>query len=493
MKRFLLTLLVALLGGFSALFMQNVFFSEKEVSTFKNLSTEERGNIPSSFAHILSNTPTTLPDFTVVAEMTVNTVVHIRTEFERPSNTYDEFLGPDAFRDFFFGPRQRRSPQRPAIGAGSGVIISHDGYVITNNHVVQDASLVEVTLNNNEIFEAEVVGLDPTTDLALLKIEAEDLPYAIFGDSDKVKVGEWVLAVGNPFNLTSTVTAGIVSAKGRQINILGGGTAIESFIQTDAAVNRGNSGGALVNTAGELVGINAAIASTTGTFAGYSFAIPSNIAKKVSMDLMEHGEVQRGFLGVEIQEVNPRLARELELSVNRGVYIGSVAERSAGSEAGLEEGDVITGLDGKQINTTSALMETLGRKRPGDEITVTYIREGRTKEGKAILRNIHGDTSIVQRAESEVFELLGATLENLNNQDLRRLNIRNGVRVSSLSEGTLRQAGVRDGFIITHVDRETVASASELINKLKGKSGGVLLEGVYPNGARAYYGIGLEG
>jgi serine protease Do len=287
------------------------------------------------------------------------------------------------------------------------------------------------------------------------------------------------------------VTAGIVSAKGRQINILGGGTAIESFIQTDAAVNRGNSGGALVNTAGELIGINAAIASTTGTFAGYSFAIPANIAKKVTQDLMEFGEVQRGFLGVEIQEVNPRLARELELTVNRGVYIGAVAEGSAGKQAGLKDGDVITALDGRPINTTSALMETLGRKRPGDEIAVTYNRNGRTMEGKAVLRNIHGDTGVVQRVDSDVIELLGVRLENLTSQDLRRLNIRNGVRVSGVKDGKLAKAGIKEGFVITHIDRQAVASSRDLSVALKDKSGGVLIEGVYPNGARAYYGVGL--
>jgi serine protease Do len=489
MKKVLFVMLIAILGGFSALLIERTFYSQQEVP--QNAIGQQTGSIPSSFVHMLANTPTTLPDFALVAEMTVNSVVHIRAEFDRPSNAYDEFQGPDAFRDFFFGPRQRRSPQRPAVGAGSGVIISSDGFIVTNNHVVQDASLVEVTLNNNDIYIANVVGTDPTTDLALLKIESTDLPFALFGDSDNVKVGEWVLAVGNPFNLTSTVTAGIVSAKGRQINILGGGTAIESFIQTDAAVNRGNSGGALVNTAGELIGINAAIASTTGTFAGYSFAIPANIAKKVTQDLMEFGEVQRGFLGVEIQEVNPRLARELELTVNRGVYIGAVAEGSAGKQAGLKDGDVITALDGRPINTTSALMETLGRKRPGDEIAVTYNRNGRTMEGKAVLRNIHGDTGVVQRVDSDVIELLGVRLENLTSQDLRRLNIRNGVRVSGVKDGKLAKAGIKEGFVITHIDRQAVASSRDLSVALKDKSGGVLIEGVYPNGARAYYGVGL--
>ena len=493
MKKFLLFLIVAILGGFSTLFIQRYVWQPQgvQIATTGNMVPGNAFSAPGAFTSMLSNIPTTLPDFTVVAEMTVNTVVHIRAEFERPSSIYEEFFGPgDMFREFF-GPRQRRQPERRVQGAGSGVILSSDGYVITNNHVVQDAVEVEVTLNDNRVFEATVVGLDPTTDLALLKIEGENLPYAVFGDSDEVKVGQWVLAVGNPFNLTSTVTAGIVSATGRNINILGGGTAIESFIQTDAAVNRGNSGGALVNTSGELIGINAAIASTTGSFAGYSFAIPANIAKKVTMDLMEHGEVQRGFLGININDVTPALVREQNLNVNRGVWVAGVNENSAGEEAGLKEGDVITAVEGRTINTTSDLLETIGRKRPGDEVTVTFIRDGRTLEGTTVLRNIHGDTSIVKRGERDVVEALGATLENLSERDLRRLRIENGVRVTSLDRGKLASAGINEGFIITHVDRQPVNSARDLVSLLSGKTGGVLIGGVYPNGQRAYYGVGL--
>ena len=491
MKKFFTLLLVAILGGLSAIFMQRLFVPTAEQQLMRYDGVESGRSIPSAFAHYLSNVPTHLPDFTVVAEMTVNTVVHIRAEFERPSSIYEEFFGPgDMFREFF-GPRQRRAPERRIQGAGSGVILSEDGYVITNNHVVQDAVQIEVTLNDNRVFDATVVGTDPTTDLALLKIDGENLPYAVFGDSDKVKVGEWVLAVGNPFNLTSTVTAGIVSAVGRQINILGGGTAIESFIQTDAAVNRGNSGGALVNTNGELIGINAAIASTTGTFAGYSFAIPSNIAKKVTMDLMEHGEVQRGFLNININSVTPALVREHDLTVNRGVFIENVIEGGSGEAAGLKRGDVITRIDDRTIHTTADLLETVGRKRPGDEINVTFIRDGRTMESKAVLKNLHGDTSIVQRGEIDVIELLGATLEDVTSRERNRLRIESGVKVTSLSDGKLANAGVREGFIITHIDRQPVTSARELVSMLSGKSGGVLIGGVYPNGTRAYYGVGL--
>ncbi len=493
MKKVFSFLLIAVLGGFSALMIQRYILPAPATytQTSSQFSQDKGWSAPSLFTGLLSNVPKTLPDFTVVAEMTVNTVVHIRAEFERPSSIYDEFFGgSDMFREFF-GPRQRRAPERRVQGSGSGVILSSDGYVITNNHVVQDAVQIEVSLNDNRVFEATVVGLDPTTDLALLKIDGDDLPYAVFGDSDDVKVGEWVLAVGNPFNLTSTVTAGIVSATGRNINILGGGTAIESFIQTDAAVNRGNSGGALVNTNGELIGINAAIASTTGSFAGYSFAIPANIAKKVTMDLMEHGEVQRGFLGINIDDVTPARVREKKLKVNRGVYVAGVNENTAGEEAGLKQGDVITAIDGRTINTTSDLLETIGRKRPGDEVSVTWNRDGRTMEGKTVLRNIHGDTSIVQRGERDVIEALGATLENVEARDLRRLRIESGVRVASLNSGKLADSGIREGFIITHVDRKPVSSARELVAELSGKSGGILIGGVYPNGTRAYYGVGL--
>ncbi len=495
MRKFLLFLFIALLGGLSALMIQRYVLPAPAGSIWSGGSSNEEDKgipTPSAFTAMLSNIPTTLPDFTVVAEMTVNTVVHIGAEFERPSSVYDEFFGQgDMFREFFGPRRPQQAPERRIQGSGSGVIISNDGYVITNNHVVQDAVNVQVTLNDNRVFEASVVGLDPTTDLALLKIDGTDLPYAVFGDSDNVKVGQWVLAVGNPFNLTSTVTAGIVSAKGRNINILGGGTAIESFIQTDAAVNRGNSGGALVNTNGELIGINAAIASTTGSFAGYSFAIPANIAKKVTDDLMEHGEVQRGFLGVGIDNVTSERVRELDLKVNSGVYVVTVNENSAGDDAGLEPGDVIVAIDSRQINTTAELLETIGRKRPGDEITVTYNRDGRILEGEAVLKNIHGDTSIVKKGEKDVVEALGATLEEVDQNERRRLRIEGGVKITSIGEGRLANAGIKEGFIVTHVDRTPVNSPRELLSFLANKTGGVLFEGVYPNGTRAYYGVGL--
>ena len=491
MKRFLSFFLAAILGGLLSLFIFQKFFSTEKPGAGTSASRMLEAP-PATLARYMTKLPTTLPDFTLVAEMTVHAVVHIRTEYERKSSVYDDFFGGDPFRDFFFGPRQRPQ-QRSIVASGSGVIISEDGYIVTNNHVVAEADLIEVTLNDNRIYEAVIIGRDPTTDLALLKIEEKDLPFLSFGDSDAARVGEWVLAVGNPFNLTSTVTAGIISAKGRNINILGGGTAIESFIQTDAAVNRGNSGGALVNTQGELIGINAAIASNTGSFAGYSFAIPANIAKKVMIDLMEYGEVQRGLLGVFIGEITSRDASERGLGMHRGAYVTGVDANGAGARAGLKEGDLITGVNGHTVKSPSELLETLGRKRPGDEVTITYYRNGRESSTKATLHNIYGEASVVSRDDVSVLENLGARFENLAESEMKRLNLEGGVRVTGLSRGKLfANAGIRDGFIITHIDNELVKTPQDLNRKLRNKRGGVLIEGVYPNGSRGYYGVGIK-
>ncbi len=490
MKKAGLYFLIALLGGLAALGLNRIFIGSSEENPLEPRSFTMGNEYHASLARFLSDTPSALPDFVVVSEMTVNSVVHIRTEYERTSSQYDDFFS-NPFREFFFGP-QRRSPQRNVVASGSGVIINDNGYIVTNNHVVQDADKIEVTLNDNTVFDAIIVGTDPTTDLALIKINAEGLPYLKFGDSDEVMVGEWVLAVGNPFNLTSTVTAGIVSAKGRNINILGGGTAIESFIQTDAAVNRGNSGGALVNAKGELIGINAAIASQTGSFTGYSFAIPSNIASKVVEDILEFGEVQRGFLGIEVSELNSRIAEELGLSTHRGAYVQGVREGSAADEAGIEPGDVIFEMDGNPINSPSALVEFSGRRRPGDEVEIKYYRDGKTYETSAVMRNIHGDTQFVKRGEKDLLQKIGADLEQASGSELERLNIKHGVRVASLRQGRLRSAGIREGFIITHVDRKPVKTSRDVIKILQDAKGGVLVEGIYPNGVRVYYGVNMN-
>jgi len=493
MKRFWSLFFAAILGSIITLGLNHYFFSKPNQSSKTLIQSGELTAPPATLARYMTQLPTTLPDFTLVAEMTVNSVVHIRTSYERKSSVYDDYFGlPDPFREFFFGPR-RREPSQAIVATGSGVIISQDGYIITNNHVVAEANTVEVTLNDNRVFEARIIGTDPTTDLALIKIEQEGLPFLPFGDSDDARVGEWVLAVGNPFNLTSTVTAGIISAKGRNINILGGDTAIESFIQTDAAVNRGNSGGALVNTHGELIGINAAIASQTGSFTGYSFAIPSNIAKKVLTDLLEYGQVQRGMLGVQIVEINSRQAEELGLGVFRGAYVTRVESGSAGENAGLKEGDLIVGVDNTAIRNPSELVETVGRKRPGDEVLVKYIRDGRERETRARLRNVYGEYSVVTADQNANTERLGASFEAVPAGELSQLNISQGVRVVNVTRnGLFGSAGIRNGFIITQVDRQPVGNPQELARVLSGKSGGILVEGIYPNGQRAYYGMGIK-
>jgi Do/DeqQ family serine protease len=413
-------------------------------------------------------------------------VVHIKikakpTASNRSSDPFREFFGPE-----FFGP------QGPQMGSGSGVILTGDGYIVTNNHVINGADEIEVVLNDKRSFNGTIVGTDPSTDIALIKIQANNLPYLGFGNSDELQIGEWVLAVGNPFNLTSTVTAGIVSAKGRNINILGGGTSIESFIQTDAAVNPGNSGGALVNVKGELVGINTAIASNTGSYQGYSFAVPANIVSKVVEDLKEYGTVQRGFLGVQIQDVDATLASKEGLSVAAGAYVAEYLPNSAAEAAGLKKGDVIVQIEGVSINSTPQLMEVVSRKRPGEKVAVVVDRKGKRLDYSVTLRNAEGNTSIVKVApKTEITSVLGAEFEAPTAKELESLNIDGGVKIAKLNKGKLQETGVREGFIITKVDKTKVKNSKELIKALEGSSGGVLLEGYYPNGAKAYYGFGM--
>jgi serine protease Do len=427
------------------------------------------------------------PDFVDAAEVTTHSVVHIKTFYTRKSSVYDNFFG---FHDFFgFDPFPRRS--YPIQASGSGVIISEDGYIVTNNHVVQEAEQIEVTLNDKRTYTAKIIGRDPSTDLALIKVEEKGLPHILFGNSDFVKVGEWVLAVGNPFNLTSTVTAGIVSAKARNINILGDQSAIESFIQTDAAVNRGNSGGALVNTKGELVGVNAAIASNTGAYTGYSFAIPVNIVRKVMADLKEFGEVQRAVIGASIAEIDSKLADEKGLKKIRGVYIAGVSTKGAAESAGLQEGDVILDVNGIKVNSKSELLEMIGRQRPGDKVKVLIDRKGKEKSMTLTLLNAKGNTDVVTRDSQSMTSLLGGGFADASEEELRKLGLSHGVKVVSLEGGKFLSSGIREGFIITTVDNKPIRTTDDLINYLNTKRGGVLIEGVYPNGMRAYYGFGL--
>ncbi len=429
------------------------------------------------------------PDFTVAANTSIHAVVHIKTEYARKNSMYDNFFN---FHDFF-GDSQF-GQQGPLQGAGSGVIISADGYIVTNNHVVQDANKIEIVLNDKRSYEGTIIGTDPSTDLAVVKINESNLPFLGYGNSDELQIGEWVLAVGNPFNLTSTVTAGIVSAKARNINILGtpDGTSIESFIQTDAAVNRGNSGGALVNTRGELIGINAAIASGNGFYAGYSFAIPVNIVKKVVADLVDYREVQRAFLGVSIREIDSKFAEEKGFKELRGVYVSEVNDGSAAKDAGMQKGDIITSINKIKVNSTSELLEQVSRYRPGEKIVVVVSHDGADKSFNVTLRNREGNTSIVKSEAKDVMPMLGAKMQVASSDVMRKLGIDHGVQVTELGDGLLRNAGIREGYVITEIDKKPIRTIEDVTKILSSKSGGVLLEGVYPNRVRAYYGFGLN-
>ena len=440
-------------------------------------------------------------EFTDVARNVTPAVVHIKSTmvgsgrqngYGRNPNPYGDEFDNDFFRRFF-GPDfrfEQPSPQapQPRIGSGSGVIINPDGYVVTNNHVIDGADDIEVILNDNRTFKAKVVGTDPSTDLALLQIRAGDLPYLPLVNSDEVEVGEWVLAIGNPFNLNSTVTAGIISAKARNINILRDQGAIESFIQTDAAINPGNSGGALVNLQGGLVGINTAIASATGYYAGYGFAIPSNIVSKVAEDLMEYGMVQRGYLGLLIRSVDGDLAREKELNVTEGVYVDSITATSAAGEAGVLEGDVITAVNGSETRSSGQLLEIIGRHRPGDKVTLDVDRSGKALEFEVVLRNQKGDTSLSKKEATSILGVLGVELEAIDEATASKLDIEAGLKITALNDGRLkRDTEVRKGFIITKVDGKTVSSVESFVKYLERVKGGVMLEGVYEDVPGTYY------
>ena len=420
------------------------------------------------------------PDFVDAAENSVNAVVHIMTKVVRQSNTYNDFFG--ALLGQLYGyPGQTRN--NTMVAYGSGVVLTPDGYIVTNNHVVEGADEVEVTFNNKVKRTAIVVGTDPTTDLALIKVEASDLDYLVFGDSDQVRIGEWVLAVGNPFKLTSTVTAGIVSAKARNLSILGEGTSVESFIQTDAAVNPGNSGGALVNTKGELVGINAAIASHTGSYEGYSFAIPSNIVRKVVDDLLLYGTTQRGYLGVQIAELTQELAEKEGLENIDGVYVAGVTDGGAAKHAGLKAGDVITTINGKAVNSTTQLRESVGQYRPGDKIDVEVNRHGRHHHYELTLLNEAGNVDVVRNGDSFYNAEFGLMLQPVNQNEKSRLNIKNGLKIVEIRQGRFMNSGVPVEFVITKVNGTAVSNKADLENALKNnRSRRTTIEGVYPNG-----------
>ena len=425
------------------------------------------------------------PDFVDAAERSVDAVVHIMTKVVRQSNTYEDFFG--ALLGQLYGyPGQTRN--NTMVAYGSGVVLTPDGYIVTNNHVVEGADEVEVTFNNKVKKTATIIGTDPTTDLALIKVEASDLAYLTFGDSDNVRIGEWVLAVGNPFNLTSTVTAGIVSAKARNLSILGEGTSVESFIQTDAAVNPGNSGGALVNTKGELVGINAAIASHTGSYEGYSFAIPSNIVRKVVDDLLLYGTAQRGYLGVQIAELTQEIADKEGLENIDGVYVAEVTEGGAAKLAGMKSGDVITAINGKKVNSTTQLKESVGQYRPGDKVDVEVNRGGHHHHYELTLLNEAGNVDVVKKGDSFFNSEFGLMLQPVDQNDMSRLNIKNGLKIVEIRQGRFMNSGVPVNFVITKVNGVAVTDKTDLENALKNnRSRRTTIEGVYPNGMNATF------
>jgi len=454
---------------------------------------EQEPQIPTAYARFASASSAMETDFTIASELSIHAVVHVKTK--TPINT-QQFGGGfnDPFFEYFFGrPQQDQSKEPPTQeGSGSGVIVSNDGYIVTNNHVVDKSAEIEITLNDKRTFKAKLIGSDANTDIALLKIDAVNLPVIKFGNSDLLKVGEWVLAVGNPFNLTSTVTAGIVSAKSRSINILSNPTqrmGIEAFIQTDAAVNPGNSGGALVNTKGELVGINTAIASQTGSYSGYSFAVPINIAKKVVGDLMEYGVVQRALLGVEITDVTKKLADEKGLGKIVGVFVANVSDKGAAKEAGIESDDVILSVNDEMVNSVPELQEKISRYRPGDKIKVLVNRKGKEKLFTVTLRNSDGLTSLMKAEEVNL--LLGAKLLELSDTERQKFQINTGVKVVSLQNGKLRSSGVRDGYIITKANRMPISTVDDFRRAISSVDDGLLIGGFYPNGKIEYYAINL--
>ena len=445
-------------------------------------------------------------DLTYAAEKSLPSVVHILSTKNSKVQTVE--VESDPFSDFFSDPfgffgnpqgnggKQKRSVRTPKQqGSGSGVIISADGYIVTNNHVVADADELTVTLNDNKEYSARIIGTDKTTDLALIKIDGKNLPAITIANSENIKVGEWVLAVGNPFNLTNTVTAGIVSAKGRSLYKNG----VESFIQTDAAINPGNSGGALVNTRGELIGINAMLYSQTGSFSGYGFAIPTSIMNKVVDDLKTYGTVQRAVVGIQGSDVKNYVdgqkeqGKDIDLGTMEGIYVAKVTEESAAEEAGLKEGDVIIAIDGKEMNKMADMQEYLAKKRPGDKVTVTYLRDKKKNTKSITLKNEQGNTQVVKKADLDV---LGGNFRSITDAQKQQLNIGYGLEVLKVNSGKLKNAGITKGFIIQRVNDNAVKTIDDLQNIVKDASTSkdpvLYIQGVYPTGKKAYFAVPLE-
>ena len=424
------------------------------------------------------------PDFTYAAESAVDAVVYVKV-----TSTQTQPQAPSSIFDYFFGFPQGTPQQREKVGSGSGVIIREDGYIVTNNHVIDGATKIEVTLNSNQTYQATLVGTDPATDVALLKIDATGLPIIPFGDSDKLRLGEWVIAIGSPYDLRSTITAGIVSAKGRSMPNYSGEFKIESFIQTDAAVNPGNSGGALVDRAGNLVGINTAIYSQTGSYSGYSFAVPVNIVKKIAYDLMDFGSVKRAVLGIKMQPIDDKIAEELKLSSRNGVYISEVSASSAADEAGLKAGDIILAIDSTKVNTTPSVQEAVSRYSPGDSAVITILRDGKEKKVEVTFKGTSQENGTLADDGSVAF--YGSSIKEASEETLAKYGLKSGVEIVELGPGKLMEAGAVEGFIIQYVNDHPVKTPQDVIDVVKKSKRTVFIEGVTPSGRIGYFGFGV--
>ncbi len=486
MKKVSVYVFISLLSAFLAVMIYGKLGNHSTI-----IKEESSGNANFKFASLTDGA--SQDAFIQAAKVSTPAVVHINTEVKVKQR---KNMQMDPFWQFFGIPYdQGQMPGQMQQGAGSGVIISNDGYIVTNNHVIEGADKITVNLNDNRNYTAKVIGSDPSTDLAVIKIDAKDLSFLTFGNSDELEIGQWVLAVGNPFNLSSTVTAGIVSAKARNINILrekAGNLAVESFIQTDAAVNPGNSGGALVDLSGNLIGINAAIATPTGSYAGYSFAIPSNLAKKVVRDIIDFGVVQRGFLGVNIREVDEELAKDLKLDKIQGAYITDVVKGGAAEEAGLKNGDVITKVGGAEIKNIADLTEHVARYRPGDAVKFEYIRKGALQQKEIVLKSKDNSTKLLSKTDvvtGNISADLGIEYSEVSTLQAKKMGLNGGVRIDKINDGIIKQnTNIQPGFIVFSINNQTVRTKDDFDALIKeNKGGGVLLQGKYEGGSGVQY------
>ena len=483
MKRGFLTVLLSVLaGGITAYAV--VKATQPEPVAQSVVTTDENGTAVEYRTVNLAETD--YPDFTYAAESAVEAVVYVEVTVQRRQ----QYQNIDPFFRFFFGDEYAMPQQREAKGSGSCVIIRPDGYIVTNNHVVDGATKIQVTLNNNQQYDATVVGTDPATDVAIIKVDAQNLPTIPMGDSDQLRLGEWVLAIGSPLGaqLRSTITAGIVSAKGRSMPDGSGEFKIESFIQTDAAVNPGNSGGALVNKKGELVGINTAIVSQTGSYTGYSFAVPVNIVKRVAGDLIDFGSVKRAMLGITMQPIDKKIQEDLKLNSMNGVYIYEVSKGSAAEEAGLKQGDVIIAIDGQMITDGASVQEKVNSYHPGDKAVITYIRDGKENSAEVTFHAAATQTGEVDVDGSVAF--YGARLKAMEPDELKAMRLRSGVKIVSVGQGKMAEAGATSGSVILYVNDEPVSKPEDVIAKAKKAQRGIYIEGVDENGKSFYFGFG---